>query len=930
MSRLATCTGTALLVLAFTFPAMAKSPTPTDSDETISYERDVRPILKAQCFHCHGEGGELEGELDVRLRRLIVKGGWSGPAIVPGKPEESYLLARLEAGEMPPPEVAEKLAPEQIEIIRRWIAAGAPTLRPEPEKIGDGLLITYEDRNFWAFQPIRRPPVPEIGDSASTIRNEIDAFLLARLREKGLTFTPEADRQTLIRRLSLDLIGLPPTPEEVERFVSDPAPDAYEQLVERLLASPHYGERWGRHWLDVAGYADSEGYTNKDPVRKWAWKYRDYVIKSLNADKPFDQFVVEQLAGDELVEPPYTDLSPEEAEKLVATGFLRMAPDGTGSGPNDPALARNDVLAETVKIVSSSLIGLTVGCAQCHNHRYDPISHVDYYSFRAIFDPAYNINAWRIPQKRLISQYTDADRKQAAKVEAEAKKIDESRLKKQAEFIQRTYDKELAKLPEDVRDEVHAAHETAKKDRTPEQKKLLAKYPSVNVTAGSLYLYDRKAADELKEMAKKAADIRATKPEEQFIRALTEIPGKAPKSFLFARGDHEQPKEEVAPAALTIVKMCAGKSVASKEGVKYTSLQPGSKSADTLALAKVKEPEKSVRDDAPQHKSTDVVPTDDPDLPTTGRRLAFARWLTSGEHPLTARVLVNRVWMHHFGRGIVNTPGDFGKLGERPTHPKLLDWLASEFMENGWSLKRLHRLMVTSTAYRQSIRHDPKYDQIDPDNKLYGGRTPGRLEAEVLRNSILAVSGKLNGEPYGPPVPIMADGVGQWVLGIENLSAGRPGKVIPLNGEEFRRSVYVQARRSRPLAVLDTFDWPVMAPNCVARPSSTVAPQALMLMNSQFIVSYSGYFADRVRREAGDDLRAQVVRAWHLAFSRSPSEEEIDQALVFLADQTALFGNGDAAEKDKKKKEKQSAPAEQALTTFCQVLLSSNAFLYVD
>lgn len=928
MSRLATFPGTVLLVLAFTCPAIAATPGSIDPEAPVSYERDVRPILKAQCFHCHGEGGELQGEFDIRLRRFIVEGGWSGPAIVPGKPEESILLARIEDGEMPPPDVAEKLKPEQIEVIRRWIAAGAPTLRPEPEEIGDGLLITHEDRHFWAFQPIRRPAVPQDDTLQSEIRNEIDAFLLARLQKEGLTFTPEADRQTLIRRLSLDLIGLPPTPEEVEQFVSDPAPDAYEHLVERLLASPAYGERWGRHWLDVAGYADSEGYTNTDPEREWAWKYRDYVIRSLNADKPFDQFIVEQLAGDELVKPPYRNLTPDEIEKLVATGFLRMAPDGTGSGFNDPALARNDVVAETVNIVSSSLLGLTVGCAQCHDHRYDPISHVDYYAFRAIFDPAFNADKWRTPKQRLISQYTDADRKHAAEIEAEAKKIDQQRSTKQAEFIQQTFENELAKLPEEIREAVRTARETSKKDRTPEQEDLLKKYPSVNVTAGSLYLYDRKAADALKELAKEAADVRATKPKEEFIRALTEVPGKVPQSFLFARGDHEQPTEEVVPAALTILKLAAQTTAAASEAVQLTSVQSNGESPGSASPLGKEAPESA--ENSAEHTVIGHIPIDDPDLPTTGRRLTFARWLTSGEHPLTARVLVNRVWMHHFGRGIVNTPGDFGQLGERPTHPELLDWMASEFMENGWSLKQLHRLMVTSTAYRQSIRHDPKYDLVDPDNKLYGGRTPQRVEAEVLRDSILSVSGKLNDQSYGPPVPIMADHVGQWVLGIENLSAGRPGPVIPLNGEEFRRSIYVQARRSRPLAVLDAFDWPTMSSNCVARSSSTVAPQALTLMNSEFIVSYSEHFADRVRREAGDDRHAQVVRAWRLAFSRQPSEEEIDEALTFLADQTEIFGNRSTGEEEKKKEDKQPDSTHLALTTFCQVLFSSNEFLYVD
>jgi len=870
----------ALIVCCFGLSELPAAPA-SDAPE-VSFERDVRPLLKAHCFHCHGEQGRTEAGLDLRLRRFVANGGDSGPAIVPGKPDKSLLIERVAAGEMPPGKV-EKLSPEQIDVIRRWIAAGSPTLYDEPAELTSDFLITPEDRAFWSFQPIRRPEVPAV-QHPERIATPVDNFVLARLEANDLTFTPDADRRTLIRRLTFDLTGLPPTPEEVEAFVADPAPDAYQQLVERLLASPQYGERWGRHWLDVAGYADSEGYTTADAERKWAWKYRDYVIRAFNDDKPFNEFVVEQLAGDELISPPYTNLTPEAAEKLIATGFLRMAPDGTGSGADDPNLARNEVIAETIKIVSGAFVGLTVGCAQCHHHRYDPISQDDYHAMRAIFEPAYDWKNWRTPQQRLISLYTEEDREKAAEIEAKAKEVEQLRSKKQAELVEATFERELAKVPEEIRETVREARNTPVKNRTPEQQALLKKYPSVNVTAGSLSLFDPKAAAELQKFTKEAADIRATKPAEEFIRALTEVPGKIPKSFLFARGDHEQPKQEIVPAALTIL----------------------------------------------SGEQSQRFPEDDPALPTSGRRLAFARWLTSDDHPLTARVIANRVWLHHFGRGLVITPGDFGILGEAPTHPELLDWLASELRENGWSIKHLHRLIVNSTTYRQSLRTDEKYFTLDPDNKLYGGRDPRRLEAEAIRDGILRVSGKLNLKPFGPPIPVMADRVGQWVIGIENLNAGRPGPVIPMNGEEFRRSVYVQVRRSRPLAVLDTFDLPLMEPNCEARSSSTVAPQSLMLMNSDFIVEQSEHFAERVHAEAGADLQAQAVQAWRLAFLRPPTESEITTALTFLADQTEAFRQrlGSAAA-DKKKDDKRT-PEQYALASLCQILLSSNEFLYVD
>ena len=508
-----------------------------------SYEKQIRPILKAHCFQCHGEGDELEGKLDLRLRRLIAAGGDSGPAIVAGNPDASLLYERIKLGEMPPGE--KKVPAEQAETIRAWIAAGAQAARPEPEQISADSILP-EERDFWCFQPVLRPGIPTVRQ-ADRVRTPIDAFVAAKQEENGLAFSAEADKRTLIRRATYDLLGLPPTPEEVEAFAADAAPDAYERLIDRLLDSPRYGERWGRHWLDVAGYADSDGYTNQDPVRKYAYKYRDYVIRAFNEDKPFDQFIQEQLAGDEMLEPPYKELRPEEIEKLVATGYLRMAPDGTGTGGVDQNVARNQVVADAIKIVSTSLLGLTVGCAQCHNHRYDPIPQADYYRLRAIFEPAYDWKSWRPPQARLISLYTDADRQQAAAVEAEAAKIDAERTQKQTEYIVRTYESQLAKLPEEIRGAVRQAHDAPEAGRTPEQRELLKAHPSVNVTAGSLYLYDPKAAADLKQYSEKAAAERAKKPVEDFVQALTEPPGHAPATHVFYRGDINQPKQTVAP-----------------------------------------------------------------------------------------------------------------------------------------------------------------------------------------------------------------------------------------------------------------------------------------------------------------------------------------------------------------------------------------------
>jgi hypothetical protein len=882
---------------------------PAWGDETPTFERDIRPILKTYCFSCHGEQGQKKSGLDLRLRRFLVSGGDFGPAIVPGKPQESYLLERVRKGEMPPGKSAKKLSPEQITLIERWIAAGAATVRPEPETLGPGLYITEEDRQLWSFQPIRRPPVPtpppppQDREGWDRVRTPIDAFVLRRLNEQGFSFSPDADRRTLVRRAYFDLIGLPPTPAEIEQANDDVSPDWYEKLLDRLLASPHHGERWGRHWLDVAGYADSEGQTADDPVREHAFRYRDYVIRSLNADKPFDQFIREQLAGDEMVPPPHRNLAPEQAEKLIATGFLSMAPNPlTANNGADPRMSHDVWISESIKVVSTALLGLSVGCAQCHDHRFDPISQEDYYRFRAILEPAYDLRHWRVPRQRLISLYHDEDRARFASVEAEAKQVDARKNKLEQEVYQKVLEQELAKVPEEVRESVRQAHLAPRPGRTPEQRMLLLKYPRLNFTVSNLPVYDREGAAAVGKLADEAARIRAQLPPEGFIQAQAEQPGAPPRTFLLTRGDYLQPKQVLPPAELSIL----------------------------------------------QGRDPPALPVDDPALPTTGRRLAYARHLTDGNHPLVARTIVNRVWMHHFGRGLSDTPADLGVLGDRPAHPELLDWLAREFMDGGWSLKRLHRSIMSSTVYRQGLLRNEKLASIDPENRLLGGFKPRRLESEIIRDAILAVSGKTNVKQFGPAVPVMRDLAGEIVLGIERTNAGIPLPSIPLNGEEFRRSVYVQVRRSRPLTFMQNFDAPLMEPNCEQRRSSTVATQALMLMNNNFIIQQSRFFAERVHQSAGSDPNAQIVHAWRLALARNPNAEERADALAFLQARTAHFrahplppvpaaperparpnAGGLAGQVGPAALEAKS-PELEALAVFCQVLLSCNEFLYVD
>ncbi|HEY6167508.1 MAG TPA: DUF1553 domain-containing protein, partial [Verrucomicrobiae bacterium] len=520
---------------------------------------------------------------------------------------------------------------------------------------------------------------------------------------------------------------------------------------------------------------------------------------------------------------------------------------------------------------------------------YDPIPQADYYRLRAIFEPAYDAKNWRTPAARAIPLMTDDERRKASEIEKDAAKIDAEREKKQAEFIDATLEKELAKKPEELRKPLRAAYKTAVAKRTAQQKQLLKDHPTVgNLSSGSLYLYDRKASDQVKKLAADAVKVREQKPAEDFVHALTEVPGKVPTTFLFHRGDPDQPKQALEPGELTIL----------------ASWRPTKISATNAAL------------------------------PTTGRRLAFAQHLTDGAHPLTARVLVNRVWLHHFGRGIVATPGDFGFLGQRPTHPELLDWLASEFVAQGWSLKKLHKLLMTSTAYRQSSVREPKRDKLDPDNRLFGRMSARRLQAEDVRDAILAVSGKLNEKMFGPPVPVMEDEVGQVIIGKENKDGeGKVAAKLDLGGDEFRRSLYVQVRRSRPLGMLEAFDAPVMEPNCEARSASTVAPQSLMLMNNVSVMEFSTHFAQRVAREAGDDAAAQVQRAWRLSYGRAPTPAESKNAVGFLEGQIE-FLRAQAPKPDPAAKSKSPGttpqPEQQALANFCHALLSANEFLYVD
>lgn len=853
----------------------------------LTFERDVRPIFKTHCFHCHGESSRLEADLDLRLRKSSIKGGESGPAIVPGSVDGSYLVERLRSQEMPPGPDSPKLTEEQVATIEQWIEMGAPTARPEPDDPEDIPLITEEERSHWAFQPISSPRVPQ-PQAIERVRNEIDSFLLERLERAGLSYSSDADRSTLIRRASFDLLGLPPTPEEIDAFVNDRDANAYERLIERLLNSPRYGERWGRHWLDLVGYADSEGFNEADVVRDDAWAFRDYVIRAFNDDKPFDTFIQEQLAGDELA--LLTDSSSPNQDLLIATGFLRMAPDGTGIAADNTPAGRNAVVEETIKIVSSTLLGLTLGCAQCHDHRYDPIPQRDYYRFRAVFEPAFNTLAWKRPAERRLSLASAEDLAEINRLERIATAVEQAMVPVYNEYRDWTFNQEIAKVPPEVR-AVALLWKADPTQLTEMQNTLLASYPQLKIPAryngeGNVVRdlagkYGRKEEylTIYRELKARAAALRAEKPPQVFVRTLTEPRDKTPPATnVFIRGDYAQLGDVVAPGDLSVV--CS--------------------------------------------KASEVIPANDPSLPTTGRRLAYARQLTSGTHPLLARVLVNRFWLHHMGRGLVATPGDFGVQGEPPSHPELLDWLASKFMTDGWRLKEFHRLLMCSTAYRLSTEQSSLGRAIDSDNRLVAHRSIRRLEAEAIRDAILSVAGNLCFEASGPPVAVVLDDFGQVIVRASNA---RAGELSTTSHDGFRRSVYVQVRRSMPAYILDVFDSPTMEPNCELRRESTVAQQALLMMNSEFIVDQSARFAARVRREVGSDRVSQIKRAWRLAFGSEPAEADVQDIDLYLS-APQMLATSESGTLGPGSRSDDASPV--PLETLCQVLLCSNRFLYVE
>jgi hypothetical protein len=700
----------------------------------------------------------------------------------------------------------------------------------------------------WAYSAPVRPAVPRVKDSAR-VRNPIDAFLLARLEAKGLTLAPEADPRTLIRRVTFDLTGLPPTPAEVEAFLADRTPDAYEKLVDRLLASPRHGERWALYWLDLVRFAESDGFKADDP-RPTAWRYRDYVIRSFNADKPYDRFVREQLAGDELY--------PGDPDALVATGFNRHYPDEFNA--RNLEQRRQEILNDMTDTAGQVFLGLTVGCARCHDHKFDPIPQKDYYRLQAFFSGYRALDDLVLDRPEEVAVYRARLRLWEEKT---------ADLRRQMGELEEPYRRKLSDRDKSkFARELQAAYDTPPDRRSPLQQQLadmVAKQVRVNVGQMTKAMKPD-VRKEWQELGKQLAAFDGLKPRPPALAmGLTDVGPVAPPTHLLKRGNWRNKGERLTPGFLTAL--------------------------DAKAAS---------------------VPTPPPGARTSGRRSVLAQWLTRADNPLTARVLVNRLWQHHFGRGLVATPSDFGEQGERPTHPELLDWLATEFVRQGWSLKALHRLMVTSAAYRQSSRHDERAARVDPGNRLLWRMSRRRLEGEALRDAMLSVSGLLNLKMGGPSIfPELP----------KELGVPRGGWLVtPDVKERNRRSVYVFVKRNLRYPLFGAFDAPDANETCARRHVSTNAPQALMLLNGKLTQEIARAFAQRVLAETGSEPARVVERAYRLALGRPPEAREAALATAFLDRQAALPREPAAAE-----------PAfTEAVADLCHVLLNINEFTYVD
>ena len=786
------CVASALTGLAGASPLHAAEPTKA---QIKFFEADVRPLLVEKCYSCHSAAKDkFRGGLALDSRQAHLDGGDTDAAIVPGKPDQSLLIKAVSYADadlqMPP---KERLSDAQVATLTKWVALGAPWPETNTDvAAGDRRrpgVITADDRAWWAFQPVTKATPPTAGDGWA--RNEIDRFIAARHTQTGLTPAPEADKAKLIRRLYFDVWGLPPSPDDVAAFLADTAPDAYERLVDRLLASPRYGERWARHWLDLVRYADSDGY-RQDAYRPDAWRYRDYVIRAFNLDKPYDRFVREQLAGDELY--------PDDPDAITATGYLRHWIYEYNQ--RDVRTQWDLILTDVTDTTADVFLGLGLQCARCHDHKFDPLLQKDYFRLQAFLG---NI----LPRNDVPATTPEEQQKYNAKLAAWETKTADIRAEIDAilaPYRKRAADSAIGKFPPDI----EAMIKKPAAERTPFEHQLAEL--SLRQLDTEYDRIDAKLKGEVKDklvaLRHDLAEFESLKPAPlPTVMTVTDVgPDASPTTI------PKRPDEPIEPGIVTI-------------------LDP-----DPLPIAPV------------------------PTAPnSTGRRAALAHWLTNPDNPLTARVMVNRVWQYHFGTGLAANASDFGRLGEKPSHPELLDWLAAEFVENGWSLKHLHRTILTSATYRQSAEHpSPRTGlRVDPLNRLLWRGTVRRLEAEQIRDAVLAASGELDPKAGGPGVT-------------ENVP---------------RRTIFTRFMRNTRDPLLDVFDAPFWFNSAASRDTTTTPIQSLFLVNGPFLLKRAKAFAARIAKDEPSDAEARVIRAYRLAFGRPPTSAETDAALRFVADQ---------------------------------------------
>ena len=835
----------ALLLLAAPAFAAPPPPAPLPADHAARliaseqlFKEKVRPFLVSQCLECHG-GAKTKAEFNLASRELLLKGGERGPAVVLWKGADSPLVkyvARTDEPHMPPKKPAPK---EAVEFLTKWIDTGAAYDSPLTETAVPGgkkpLTVTAKDKEYWAYKPLGKTPVPAVKNPAWP-RNPIDQFLLAKMEAAGVDPAKDADPRVLIRRVHFDLTGLPPTPELVEGYAKNPTPEAFAKIVDELLETKAYGERWGRHWLDPARYAESHGFEH-DYYRPNAYHYRDFVIKALNADMPYDQFVKWQIAGDEL--------APGDPLALAATGFLGAGVYPTQITNLEAERTRYDAMDDMLSTTGYAVLALTVACARCHDHKYDPIPTKDYYRMLAAFTTT-------VRAEIEVDVGTPAEKQAMTDFEAKLKPLTDDLKGYEAKDLPGKLTAWLASQKDMPLPKIADGNAAAGVKALADGKQTLEKLPKPQRDAVLKWFGPQDADWKAKQT--KVAELEKTRPKSTKVKIQATTEGQKPmrhhtadgsipdfykETYVLKRGDVGQKDGVATPGFLQVLSRT--------DEAKWQTAKPAGAT-------------------------------------TSFRRASFANWLTdteTGAGSLAARVMVNRLWHHHFGRGIVSTLNDFGFQGDPPTHPELLEWLANDLVTNGWKLKRVHKLMVTSRAYQLAGTATESAKKLDIDNKLWSHRPRRRLEAEAIRDNLLAVAGVLDTTMYGPGT----------------LDQGMK-----------RRSIYFQVQRSQLIPMLQVFDWPDTLSSATARSTTVVAPQALLFLNNPHVRSWANAFALRLKPTAEKDPAAAVELAYRLAYSRPPTAKERDEGVEFL----------------------KAGKLDKALQDYALVLMSLNEFIYVD